>query len=83
MDIMSFVSWLSWDMLKNKLLQAWIEPYQLEWVDFHNMDQLNKLAEQIMPWLIKKNPMIKNLIKQNANLVWDKKEEVVQTIDKL
>ena len=83
MDIMSFVSGLSWDMLKNKLIQAGVEPYQLEWVDFHNMDQLNKLAEQIMPWLIKKNPMIKNLIKQNANLVWDKKEEVVQTIDKL
>lgn len=83
MDITSFLSGLSWDMLKNKLLQVWVEPHQLEWVDFHNMDQLNKLAEQIMPNLIKKNPMIANLIKQNANLVGDRKEEVVQTIDKL
>jgi len=47
------------------------------------MDQINKLAEQIMPDLIKKNPMIANLIKQNANLLGDKKEEVVQVIDKL
>ena len=83
MDLMSFIWGLSWDMLKSKLLAQWIEPHRLEWVDFHNIEQLNQLAEQIMPDLIKKNPMIKNLIKQNANLVWDKKEEVVQTIDKL
>lgn len=83
MDFMSFMGSLSGDMLKSRLLQAWIQPNQLEWVDFHNMDQINKLAEQIMPDLIKKNPMIANLIKQNANLLGDKKEEVVQVIDKL
>lgn len=83
MDISSFIWSLSWDMLKNKLLQAWIEPHQLEWVDFHNMEQLNKLAEQIVPWLIKKNPNIANLIKQNANLAGDKKNEVVEVIDKI
>ena len=47
------------------------------------MDQLNQLAEQIVPWLIKSNPNIANLIKQNANLVGDKKAEVVEVIDKL
>jgi len=83
MDITSFMWSLSGDVLKNRLLQAWIQSSQLEWVDFHNMDQLNKLAEKIMPDLIRKNPMIANLIKQNANLVWDKKEEVVEVIDKL
>lgn len=83
MDIGSFIWSLSWDVLKNKLLQAWVEPHQLEWVDFHNMDQLNKLAEQIMPWLIKKNPMIANMIKQNANLAGEKKNEVVEVINKL
>lgn len=83
MDISSFIWSLSWDMLKSKLLQAWIEPHQLEWVDFHNMDQLNKLAEQIMPWIIKKNPMIANMIKQNANLAGSKQNEVVEVIDKL
>lgn len=83
MDIGSFIWSLSWDVLKNKLLQAWVEPHQLEWVDFHNMDQLNQLAEQIMPWLIKKNPMIANMIKQNANLAGEKKNEVVEVINKL
>jgi hypothetical protein len=83
MSFSDFIWSLSGDMLKNKLLQAWIEPHQLEWVDFHNMDQLNKLAEQIVPWLIKNNPNMKNLLKQNANLAWDKKNEVVEVIDKL
>ena len=56
---------------------------QLEGTDFNDINQLNKLAEQIVPDLIKKNPNIANLIKQNANLAGDKKEEVVQVIDKL
>ena len=60
-----------------------IPAHQLEWVDFNNMDQLNQLAEQIVPWIIKNNPNVANMIKQNANLVGDKKEEVVQMIDKL
>jgi hypothetical protein len=47
------------------------------------MDQLNKLAEQIVPTLIKNNPTIKNMIKQNANLVGEKKSEVVEVIDKI
>lgn len=83
MDFMSFLWSLSWDALKSKLIAQWVEPHQLEWVDFHNMDQLNKLAEQIVPWLIKNNPNMKNLLKQNANLAWDKKNEVVEVIDKL
>lgn len=83
MSFMDFIWSLSGDALKNKLLQAWIEPHQLEWVDFNNMEQLNQLAEQIVPWLIKKNPNIANLIKQNANLAGEKKNEVVEVIDKL
>ena len=47
------------------------------------MDQLNKLAEQIVPWLIKSNPNIANLIKQNANLAGDKKNDVVEVMDKM
>ena len=83
MDLMSFLWSLTWDALKNRLLAQGIEPYQLEWVDFHDMDQLNKLAEKIVPWLIKKNPNMANLIKQNANLAWDKKDEVVEVINKI
>jgi hypothetical protein len=83
MDFSSFLGSLKWDFLKNRLLSLGIEPHQLEWVDFNNIDQLNKLAEQIVPNLIKKNPMIANMIKQNANLVGDKKSEVVEVIDKI
>ena len=83
MNFNDFMGSLKWDFLKSRLIALWVEPHTLEGVDFNNMDQLNKLAEQIVPWLIKSNPNIANLIKQNANLVGDKKEEVVQVIDKL
>lgn len=83
MDLMSFLWSLTWDALKSRLIAQGIEPHQLEWVDFHDMDQLNKLAEKIVPWLIKKNPNMANLIKQNANLAWDKKDEVVEVINKI
>ena len=80
---MDFMGSIKWDFLKSRLIALGVEPHRLEGVDFNNMEQLNQLAEQIVPWLIKSNPNIANLIKQNANLVWDKKEEVVEVIDKL
>lgn len=78
---MDFMGTLKWDFLRSRLIAMGVEPHLLEWTDFNSIDQLNKLAEQIMPDLIKRNPNIANLIKQNANLVWDKKEEVVKVID--
>jgi hypothetical protein len=33
------------------------------------MEQLNQLAETIVPELIKKNPMMANLIKQNSSML--------------
>ena len=81
MNFMDFMGTLKGDFLKSRLLAMGIEPHKLEWVDFNNMDQLNQLAEQIVPWLIKSNPQIANMIKQNANLAGDKKEEVVKVID--
>jgi len=80
---MDFMGSLKWDFLRSRLIALGVEPHLLEWTDFNDLNQLNRLAEQITPDLIKKNPNIANLIKQNANLVWDKKEEVVQVIDKL
>ena len=72
------------EILKNALLKQWIEPHKLEWVDFNNMDQLNELAQTIVPELIKKNPMIANIIKQNSSMLWaEKQKEVVDVIDKL
>lgn len=83
MNFNDFMGSLKWDFLKSRLIALWVEPHTLEGVDFNNMEQLNKLAEQIVPWLIKSNPNLANLIKQNANLAGEKKEEVVQVIDKL
>jgi hypothetical protein len=72
------------ELLKNALLKQWIQPHQLEWVDFNNMEQLNQLAETIVPELIKKNPMVANMIKQNSSMLWaDKQKEVVDVINKL
>ena len=83
MSFMDFMWTLKWDFLRSRLIALWVEPHRLEGTDFNDINQLNQLAEQIMPDLIKKNPNIANLIKQNANLVWDKKTEVVEVIDKL
>lgn len=83
MDFMSFINSLKGDALRSLLLKNGISAADLQGVDFNSMEQINALAEKITPELIKKNPFIANLIKQNANLVGDKKEEVVEVIDKL
>jgi hypothetical protein len=84
MWINDFFNNMKWELLKNALLKQGIQPHQLEWVDFNNMEQLNQLAETIVPELIKKNPMMANLIKQNSSMLWaDKQKEVVEVINKL
>lgn len=83
MNFADFMGTLKWDFLRSRLIALGVEPHLLEWTDFNSVEQLNKLAEQIVPWLIKSNPNIANLIKQNANLAGDKKEEVVKTIETL
>ena len=84
MGISDFFNNMKGEILKNALLKQWIQPHQLEWVDFNNMDQLNELAQTIVPELIKKNPMVANMIKQNSSMLWaEKQKEVVEVIDKL
>lgn len=84
MNIFDFLWNMKWEILKNALLKNWVQPHQLEWVDFNNMDQLNQLAETIVPDLIKKNPMMANIIKQNSSMLGaEKQKEVVEVIDKL
>ena len=84
MGISDFFNNMKGELLKNALLKQWIQAHQLEWVDFNNMEQLNQLAETIVPELIKKNPMMANLIKQNSSMLWtEKQKEVVEVIDKL
>ena len=82
MDFMAFLGGLKWEFLKQKLLQAWISPNDIQWVDFNNMNDLNSLAEKIMPNIIKSNPNIANMIKQNASMLWsEKQKEVTEIID--
>ncbi len=82
MDFFNFLSGLNWDILKNKLIANWVSAEKLQGVDFNNLKDLNKLAEDIMPGIIKSNPYIANLIKQSSsNLPKEKQEEIVQVID--
>lgn len=82
MDFFQFLNGLKWDLLKNRLLAQGIEPHELEGVDFNNLDQLNQLAEKLGPKLIKNNPRVANLIKQNSTMLGaEKQKEVTQVID--
>lgn len=81
MNFLDFIWGLKWDFLKKMLLQKWILPRDIEGVDFNNLNDLNALAERIMPDIIKSNPNVANMIKQNANLVGDKQKDVVEVID--
>ena len=52
--------------IKNRLTSLWINPNDLEWVDFNDPYALNDLAAKIMPNLLKANPNAASQIKQAA-----------------
>lgn len=82
MNLLNFLANLNGDMIKNKLIASGIDSSKLQGIDFSNMQQLNKLAEDIMPGLIKNNPNIANMIKQNSSILSpEKQKEVAQAID--
>ena len=84
MSFMDFIWSLRWDFLKSRLLNMGIEPHKLEGVDFNDTAQLEKLAEQLVPDLIRSNPRVANLIKQNSSMLWaEKQKEVVEVIDSI
>lgn len=84
MSFMDFIWSLRWDFLKSRLLNMGIEPHKLEGVDFNDTAQLEKLAEQLVPDLIRSNPRVANLIKQNSSMLWaEKQKEVVDVIDSI
>ena len=54
----------------------------MQGIDFNNINDLNLLAEKVAPKLIRANPNIANLIKQNSTILGkDKQKEVVEVID--
>lgn len=84
MSIWDFFNSLKGEVLKNRLLNAWVPPHKLEGVDFNNMEQVEQLAEQLVPELIKSNPIIANMIKQNSSMLGaEKQKEIVDVIDNI
>lgn len=82
MNFFDFIGDLKGDFLKQKILQLGVSPNDIQWVDFNNINDLNKLAEKIVPNLIKQNPNIANMIKQNSSmLLGEKSKEVCDVID--
>lgn len=70
--------------IKDKLLQLWVPQEKLQNVDFTNLNSLNQLAQEIMPWLLANNKDMANKIKGAASMLWsDKQTEVVQIIDNM
>lgn len=79
---MNFMNWLKGDFLRQKLIQVGISPNDMQGIDFNNVDDLNRLAEKIVPNLLKSNPNIANLIKQNSSMLGaEKSKEVCEVID--
>lgn len=79
---MNFMNWLKGDFLRQKLIQVGISPNDMQGIDFNNMNDLNRLAEKIVPNLLKSNPNIANLIKQNSSMLGaEKQKEVCEVID--
>ena len=79
---MNFMNWLKGDFLRQKLIQVGISPNDMQGIDFNNMNDLNRLAEKIVPNLLKSNPNIANLIKQNSSMLGEEKsKEVCEVID--
>ena len=82
MNFFDFIKGLNWDFLKNIVLKAWVQPKDVEWVNFSDVNSINAFAEIVWPQLIKSNPIIAGMNKQNANMLWaDKAKEVAEVID--
>ena len=70
--------------IKDRLLQLWVPQEKLQNVDFTNLNSLNQLAQEIMPWLLANNKDVANKIKWFSSMLWaDKQNEVVQIIDNM
>lgn len=70
--------------IKDKLLQLWVPQEKLQNVDFTNLNSLNQLAQDIMPWLLANNKDMADKIKSAASMLGnDKQSEVVEIINNM
>lgn len=78
---MKSMGMLSW--MREKLINAGVSPQDLQGVSFDDPESLNRLAEKIVPWLLKANPQMAQKIKESGWLDQKTKEEVVQIVDSI
>lgn len=70
--------------MKDKLMQLWVPQEKLQNVNFSDLNSLNQLAQDIMPWLLANNKDLANKIKGMSSMLGsDKQNEVVQIIDNM
>ena len=69
--------------IREKLIKAWVNANELQWVDFTDPESLNKLAQKIMPNLLRNNPQIAKQIKESGWLDGETKQEVAEVIDNI
>ena len=70
--------------IKDKLIQLWVPQERLQNVNFNDINSLNQLAQEIMPWLLANNKDIANKIKGASTMLWaDKQKEVIEVIDNM
>lgn len=69
--------------IREKLIKAWVNANELQWVDFTDPDSLNKLAQKIMPNLLRNNPQIAKQIKESWWLDEKTKWEVAEIVDSI
>ncbi len=70
--------------IKDKLIQLWVPQEKLQNVNFSDLNSLNQLAQDIMPWLLANNKDVANKIKGMSSMLgWDKWAEVVNIIDNM
>lgn len=68
---------------RETLINAWVSPQDLQWVDFSDPTSLSKLAAKVMPEILRKNPNFAKQIKESNLLQWKEKEEVIEVVDNL
>lgn len=67
--------------IREKLIKAGVNAQELQWVNFTDPESLNKLAQKIMPNLLRNNPQIAKQIKESGWLDEKTKWEVAEVID--
>lgn len=84
-NLLQMLMWM-WNFsgMKEKLMQLWVPQEKLQNVNFSDINSLNQLAQEIMPWLLAQNKDLAGKIKGAASMLGaDEQNEVVKVIDNM